>query len=76
MATNYDFGRPSLLIEQYQREMDLIAHALQEESQDEVEERLRFVERAWPLTCACFQSQGQLESSDTPVFVSVSAVRP
>jgi hypothetical protein len=76
MATNYDFSRSSLLIEQYQREMDLIASALQEESQEEREERLSFVERAWSLTCACFQSQGQLESSDTPVFVSVAAARP
>ncbi len=76
MATNYDFSRSSLLIEQHQREMDLIATALQEESQDESEERLSFVERTWSLTCACFQGQGQLESSDTPTFVSVAAVRP
>ena len=35
MATNYDFGRSSLLAEQYQREMDIVAVALQEQSQDE-----------------------------------------
>lgn len=75
MATNFDFSRSSLLIEQYQREMDTIAAALQEESQDEVEERLSFVERAWSLTCACFQGQGQLESSEAPVFASVAVVR-
>jgi len=40
MATNSDFGRSSLLSEQYQREMELIAVALQEESQDEREDRL------------------------------------
>ena len=30
MTTNWDFGRSSLLIEQYQHEMDIIAVALQE----------------------------------------------
>ena len=74
MATNYDFSRSSLLSEQYQREMEIIDAALQEENQDEREERLSFVERAWSLTCACFQ--GQLESSDAPVYVSVAVVRP
>ena len=43
MATNCDFSRSSLLSEQYQREMELIAVALQEESQDEREERLSLV---------------------------------
>jgi hypothetical protein len=76
MATNYDFSRSSLLTEQYQREMESIAAALQEESQDEVEERLSLVERAWSLTCACFQGQSQLESSDAPVYASVAVVRP
>ena len=76
MATNYDFSRSSLLVEQYQREMDTIAAALQEESQDEVEERLGFVERTWPLTCACFHGQGQLESNDAQVLASVAVVRP
>jgi hypothetical protein len=71
---NYDFSRSSLLNEQYQREMEIIDAALQEESLDEQEERQSFVERAWSLTCACFQ--GQLESSDTPMYVSVAAVRP
>ena len=74
MATNYDFGRSSLLIEQYQREMDSISAALQEESQDEQEERRSFVERAWSLTCSCFQ--GQLESSDAPIYAPVAVVRP
>ena len=55
MATNCDFSRSSLLTEQYQRDMDIIAAALQEESQDEREERLSLVECAWPLACACFQ---------------------
>ena len=48
MATNCDFGRSSLLNEQYQREMETIAVALQEESQDEREERLSLVAHAWP----------------------------
>jgi hypothetical protein len=34
MATNNDFGRSSFLMEQYQREMDVISAALQDESQD------------------------------------------
>ena len=67
MATNCDFSRSSLLTEQYQREMELIAAALQEESQDEREERLGLVERSWSLTCTCFH--GQLESSDVPAQV-------
>lgn len=75
MATNYDFSRSSLLIEQYQREMDVIAAALQDESQEEVEERLSLVEQAWSMTCACFH-QGQPESSEAPVFASVAVVRP
>jgi len=62
MVANYDFGRSSLLAEQYQREMDLIAVALQEESQDEREERLSLVVRSWPLTSACFHAQ--LESGE------------
>jgi hypothetical protein len=57
MATNCDFGRSSLLSEQYQREMELIAVALQEESQDEHEDRLGLVARSWALTTACFQAQ-------------------
>ena len=73
MTTNYDFSRSSLLIEQYQREMDIIATALQDEDQDEREERLSFVERAWSLTCACFQVQH--ESSDTPIYAWVAAMR-
>jgi len=57
MATNSGFGRSSLLIEQYQREMDVIAAALQEESQDEREERIGLVSRSWSLTSACFHAQ-------------------
>ena len=74
MATNCDFSRSSLLTEQYQRDMELIAVALQEESQDEREERLSLVERSWSLTCACFH--GQLESNEIPVYASVAFVRP
>ncbi|HLZ58196.1 MAG TPA: hypothetical protein VKR06_14745 [Ktedonosporobacter sp.] len=74
MATNCDFSRSSLLSEQYQREMELIAVALQEESQDEREERLSLVARSWSLTSACFHAQ--LETSDTPVYASVALARP
>jgi hypothetical protein len=74
MATNCDFGRSSLLAEQYQREMEPIAVALQEESQDEREDRLSLVERSWSLTCTCFHVQ--LESSDLPVYTSVVYARP
>ena len=70
-TTNYDFSRSSLLKEQYQRDMDLIAVALQEESQDEREERLLLVERSWSLTCACFH--GQREISDAPAYASAVA---
>jgi hypothetical protein len=72
MAMNYDFRRSSLLAEQYQREMELIAVALQEESQDEREERLSLVARSWPLTTACFHSQ--LESSDVHIYAAVASV--
>ncbi|GCE48063.1 hypothetical protein EI42_06093 [Thermosporothrix hazakensis] len=71
MATNCDFSRSSLLMEQYRREMELVAVALQEESQDEREERLGLVARAWSLTTACFQSQ--LDSSDEPAYTPVLA---
>lgn len=74
MATNCDFSRSSLLTEQYQRDMEPIAVALQEESQEEREERLSLVERSWSLTCACFHAQ--LESSDLPVYTSVAYARP
>ena len=74
MATNSDFGRSSLLIEQYQREMEIIAVALQEESQDEREERLNLVARSWSLTRACFHAQ--LESSEAPAYASVVFARP
>jgi len=74
MATNCDFSRSSLLSEQYQREMELIAVALQEESQDEREERLSLVARSWSLASACFHSQ--LEPNETPVYASVALARP
>ena len=64
MATNSDFGRSSLLSEQYQREMELIAVALQEESQDEREDRLGLVDRSWPLTTTCFQAENDTIDSD------------
>jgi hypothetical protein len=75
MATNCDFSRSSLLAEQYQRDMEPIAVALQEESQEEREERLTLVERSWSLTCICFHAQ--LEStSDVPVYAPVAYARP
>jgi len=75
MATNRDFGRSSLILEQYQREMEIIAVALQEESQDEREERLSLVTRSWSLTNACFHAQ--LETNDVPTYVSsVAFARP
>ncbi|MEO7022040.1 MAG: hypothetical protein ABI234_17960 [Ktedonobacteraceae bacterium] len=76
MTTNYDLSRSSLLIEQYQREMEIIATALQEENQEEVEERLSFVGQAWSLTCACFQAQRESNPNDASVYASVVAVRP
>ncbi len=74
MATNRDVSRSSLLAEQYQRDMELIAVALQEESQEEREERLMMVEHSWSLSCACFQSQ--IESSDPQIYSSVAYARP
>jgi hypothetical protein len=75
MATNYDFGRSSLLTEQYQREMDIIAVALQEESQDEREERISLVVRSWSLTSACFHAQ--LDTIETSSYTpSVAFARP
>ena len=74
MAANCDFSRSSLLREQYQREMELIAVALQEESQDEREERLSLVSHSWPLTAACFHSQ--VETGDVPSYSPVALARP
>jgi hypothetical protein len=74
MATNCDFTRSSLLAEQYQRDMEPIAVALQEESQEEREERLSLVERSWSLTCTCFHAQ--LETSDPLVYTTVAYARP
>ncbi len=73
MATNYDFGRSSLLSEQYQRDMELITAALQEEGQDEREDRLGLVAHSWSLTKTCFHSQ--LELSDTFTYASVAFAR-
>lgn len=73
MAANYDFSRSSLLNEQYQREMDTIAVALQEESQDEREDRLSLVECSRSLTSACFQAQ--MEYSETPVYAAAVFAR-
>jgi hypothetical protein len=72
MATNCDSSRSSLLAEQYQHDMELIAVSLQEEDREEREERLGLVARSWSLTCACFHAQ--LESSDTPLLVSQVAL--
>ena len=74
MATNNDFGRSSFLMEQYQREMDVISAALEEESQDEREERLSLVESSWSLSCACFQ--GEFEVTEIPAYASVAFARP
>jgi hypothetical protein len=73
MAANCDFSRSSLLNEQYQREMELIAAALQEESQDEREERLSLVARSWSLTSTCFHAQ--LETSESPTYAPVVFAR-
>ena len=72
MTTNYDFGRSSLLAEQYQRDMEPITAALQEESQEERDERLSMVEHSWFLSCSCFHAQ--LESSDQPIYTSTALV--
>lgn len=74
MTTNFDFNHSSLLVEQYQREMDVIAAALQEESQDERDERLGLVGCSWSLSCTCFQ--GQRNAAEVPVPVSVAFARP
>lgn len=75
MATNCDFSRSSLLAEQYQRDMELIAVALQEESLDEREERLDMVARSWSLASACFHAQP--ESNEVPAYaVSMAYARP
>jgi hypothetical protein len=74
MATNSDFGRSSLLIEQYQREMDVIAAALQEESQEEREERIGLVSRSWSLTSACFHAQLEAGSEASVYASSVTFV--
>ncbi len=74
MTTNFDFGRSTLLAEQYQREMEPITAALLEESQEERDERLSLVEHSWSLSCSCFHTQ--LEPSEQPIFTSLVSVRP
>ena len=74
MTTNFDFGRSTLLAEQYQREMEPITAALLEESQEERDERLSLVEHSWSLSCSCFHTQ--LEPSDQPIITSLVPVRP
>ncbi len=73
MATNCDFSRSSLLSEQYQRDMEVIAVALQEESQDEREERLSLVVQSWSLTKACFHAQ--LETGEVSSYASIALAR-
>jgi hypothetical protein len=72
MATNSDFGRSSLLSEQYEREMELIAVALQEESQDEREDRLGLVGRSWALTTTCFHEQNDTSDVVAPAHVALA----
>jgi hypothetical protein len=71
MATNFDFGRSSLLGDQYQKEMELISLALQEESQDEREDRLGLVARSWSLTTACFQTQNEMSEVVAPAHIAL-----
>lgn len=73
MAMSSDFNRSSFLAEQYQRDMEQIAVALQEESQDEREERLSLVAHSWSLTSACFHAQP--ESSEVPAYASMAYAR-
>ena len=72
MATNSDFSRSSFLNEQYQREMELIAVALQEESVDEREDRLGLVGRSWGLTTTCFQEENDSSDVATPAHVALA----
>jgi hypothetical protein len=74
MQTNFDFGRSTLLAEQYQREMEPITAALLEESQEERDERLSLVEHSWSLSCSCFHTH--LEPSEQPIFTSLVPVHP
>lgn len=73
MTANFDFSRSSLLVEQYQREMEIIDAALQDESQDEHEERLGLVSCSWSLTCACFHHEPV--NVEEPVPASVAFAR-
>lgn len=72
MATNSDFGRSSLLSEQYERDMELIADALQEESQDEREDRLELVAHSWALTTTCFQAENDTSEVVAPAHVALA----
>jgi hypothetical protein len=69
MTANFDVSRSSLLMEQYQREMEIIDAALQDESQDEYEERVNLVACAWSLSCACFHQDpaGVEEAIPVPI---------
>ncbi len=73
MTTNFDISRSSLILEQYQREMEIIDAALQEEGQDEHEERLSLVTSSWSLACACFQ--GETAAVEVPLSISVAYAR-
>ncbi len=73
MTTNFDISRSSLILEQYQREMEIIDAALQDESQDEHEERLSLVTGSWSLACACFQ--GETVATEVPLSISVAYAR-
>jgi hypothetical protein len=72
MATNSDFGRSSLLSEQYEREMELIAVALQEESLEEREDRTELVELSWGLTATCFQAENNDNEVVAPAHVALA----
>jgi hypothetical protein len=72
MATNSDFGRSSLLGEQYQRDMETWALALQEESQDEREDRLGLVSRSWALTTTCFQAEDDTSDVVAPAHAALA----
>lgn len=73
MTANFDFNRSSLLVEQYQREMEIIDAALRDESQDEYEERLSLVSCSWSLSCACFHYERA--GVEEPVPASVAFAR-
>jgi len=73
MTVNFDFNRSSLLVEQYQREMEIIDAASRVESQYEYEERLSLVSCSWSLSCACFHCE--LAGVEEPVPASIAFAR-